>query len=364
MPQPATLLQGGAGDDEIVGGNGADELRGGEGNDTIQGFSGADLVFGEAGDDSVSAGKEEPLANAADVLDGGPGFDSIPDVDADYNRGNDDDVSVTMNGQADDGEPGEGDNVTNVEKLRVTAEHANVSGTDGADDLFVDAFATSTLRGGGGNDRLVAYDGADTVEGGPGDDYLEGGFGNDVLDGGDGTDQFSGDRTETGVIAIGNDDIRARDGIAEQIGCGIGADVATVDLADVAAPDCEDVRRPVDLEDPLVPGAPAVAGRLTPRAIARNGLKVRIACPAPCEVSARLRVGKKAAKKLKLGRSRVLARGTASTTAAGDAVVTLKVVKKARKRLKRQRRVKATLTTRTTIAGVTTRASVPLTLKR
>ena len=61
-----------------------------------------------------------------------------------------------------------------------------------------------------------------------------------MLDGGDGTDQFSGDRTETGVIAIGNDDIRARDGIAEQIGCGIGADVATVDLADVAAPDCEE----------------------------------------------------------------------------------------------------------------------------
>ena len=42
---------------------------------------------------------------------------------------------------------------------------------------------SSTIKGLGGNDRLVAYDGNDTIEGGDGDDYLEGGFGNDVLNG-------------------------------------------------------------------------------------------------------------------------------------------------------------------------------------
>ena len=85
-----------------------------------------------------------------------------------------------MDGVANDGEPGEGDNVTNVEKLRVEAINATVIGTDAADDLFVLA-DNSTIRGLGGNDRLVAYDGHDNIDGGEGDDYLEGGFGNDTL---------------------------------------------------------------------------------------------------------------------------------------------------------------------------------------
>ena len=46
-------------------------------------FSGADKVFGEGGNDSVSGGKEEPATNAADLVDGGAGFDEIPNVDAD-----------------------------------------------------------------------------------------------------------------------------------------------------------------------------------------------------------------------------------------------------------------------------------------
>jgi Ca2+-binding RTX toxin-like protein len=244
----------------------------------------------------------------------------------------------------------------------VVAEHATVGGTPGADDIFIETFATGTLRGLGGNDRLVAYDGNDTIEGGDGDDYLEGGFGNDVLDGGGGKDQFSGDRIESNVFAAGSDDIRARDGVAEQIGCGIGGDKATVDTADVVAPDCEQVLRPDGIDDPLVPGAPETVGKLTPRAVARKGLRVSISCPAACEVAARLRVGKKLARKLKLGRSRVLARGSAEGT--GEVVVTLKVAQKARKRLKRQKRVKATLTTVTSIAGRDTEAKLGVTLKR
>ena len=243
VPQPETYMEGGPGNDTLVSGNGTDELHGGDGNDTIQSFAGADIVRGEAGDDSVSAGKEEPLANAADVVDGGDGVDTIPNVDADYNRGTDDDVSVTLDGQANDGERSEGDNVIAVEKFSVTADHATVVGSDAADDIFVDA-NSSTISGLGGNDRLVAYDGSDTIEGGAGDDFLEGGFGNDVLDGGPGVDQFDGDRTERNVIAIGNDRILARDGVAELVSCGIGADTAQVDSSDVVDPSCESVDRP------------------------------------------------------------------------------------------------------------------------
>ena len=180
-------------------------------------------MLGEGGDDSVSAGKEEPDANAADVVDGGPGFDAIPAVDADYNRGFDDDVV----GHASTASPttarrARATTSSRVEKLRIVANHATVVGTAGADDIFVDA-DSSLIRGLGGNDKLVAYDGNDTIEGGDGDDFLEGGFGNDVLDGGAGVDQFNGDRTESNVIAIGNDQIRARDGNAEQVSCGIGS---------------------------------------------------------------------------------------------------------------------------------------------
>jgi Ca2+-binding RTX toxin-like protein len=367
VPQPDTYMEGGNGNDTLVSGNGPDELHGGPGNDTIQSFEGADAVLGEDGDDSVSAGKEEPEANAADTVDGGPGFDRIPDVDADYNRGFDDDVSVTVNGVADDGEAGEGDNVIGVEKLRITADHATFVGSSAADDVFAEA-NFSTIRGMGGNDRLVAYDGHDTLEGGDGDDYLEGGFGNDVLDGGPGIDQFMGDRIESNVIAIGNDQIRARDGVAEQVNCGIGADTAQVDTADVVDPSCESVDRaavgPGDGGGAGGPSRPRVLGKLSIRSISSKGLAIQITCPAACSVSGELRVDKKTARRLGLGRSRVLARGKKKLNAAGDAKVTLKVVSKARKRFKRMRSAKVTLRTTTTVAGKATAASRSLKLKR
>ena len=52
-----------------------------------------------------------------------------------------------------------------------------------------------------------------------------------------------GDRTETNVIAIGNDQIRARDGNAEPVNCGIGADTAQVDGSDVVDSSCESIDR-------------------------------------------------------------------------------------------------------------------------
>jgi hemolysin type calcium-binding protein len=358
VPQPETYIDGEAGNDTIVSGNGQDELHGGDGNDTMQAFEGPDVVRGEGGDDSVSAGKEEPDANAADVVDGGPGFDQIPDVDADYNRGFDDDVSVTVDGQANDGEAGEGDNVIAVEKLRIVASRATLVGSDAADDVFVEAYA-STIRGLGGNDRLIAYDGSDTIEGGAGDDFLEGGFGNDVLDGGAGVDQFRGDRTERDVFAVGNDQIRARDGVTEQVNCGIGTDIAQVDASDVVDASCESVDRGLG-----PPGKPKVLGKLSIKAILSKGLAIKVSCPAACSVTAELRVDKRTARTLRLGRSRVLARGKRTLRAAGDARVTLKIVGKARKRFKRLRKAKVTLKTATTMAGTPTSTSRSLKLKR
>lgn len=368
VPQPETFFDGGDGNDTIVGGNGTDELHGGEGNDTMQGFEGTDELHGEGGDDSVSGGKEEPETNVADIVDGGPGLDSIPDVDADYNRGYDDDVSVTLDGVANDGEAGENDNVIAVEQLLISANRATIVGSEAAEQFTVDA-NSSSVKGMGGNDRLIAWDGADALEGGDGDDFLVGGFGNDVLDGGAGVDQFNGDRTESNVIAIGNDQIRARDGNAEQIDCGIGSDTAEVDATDVVAATCESVDRPQIVKPPdplvpLVPGDPVVGGKRRIKTVARDGLLVTIACPAACGVTAELRVSRQVARKLKLGRSRVLARGKGSVAAKADVRVRVKVVRKARRLFAKQRRIKVRLVTSTVLDGVTTTKAVPLTLKR
>ena len=245
IAQPTTYFEGGGGNDKLITGNGADEVLGGDGNDTIESNRAADTIRGEAGDDSLSAGKEEPEPNAADVVDGGPGNDRIADLVPDYGRGFDDNVSITLDNQANDGEPGEGDNVIGVEKFNIVANFATVVGTDAAEDVFVEANGSS-IKGLGGNDRLVAWDGNDGIEGGAGDDFLQGGFGNDTLDGGPGTDQFLGDRTESNVFAVGNDTIHAVDGNAEQIDCGIGGgDIANADASDVVSSTCEQVNRTI-----------------------------------------------------------------------------------------------------------------------
>lgn len=79
-------------------------------------------------------------------------------------------------------------------------------------------------------------------------------------------------------------------------------------------------------------------------------------------MSGDLRVDARAARRLGLGRSRVLARGNRKLAAAGDAKVTLKVVSKARKRFKRMRSAKVTLRTTTTVAGKPTTATRSLKL--
>ena len=233
--------------------------------------------------------------------------------------------------------------------------------------MFVDA-DSSTIRGLGGDDKLVAYDGNDTIEGGDGNDFLEGGFGNDVLDGGAGIDQFRGDRIESNVIAVGADQIRARDGNAEQIDCGIGPDTAQVDASDVVV-GCESVDRPV-VGPPVVivevPSLPPlkVLSKLSIRRIASKGLVVRVPCTAACTVRAELRVDKATARKLRLGRSRVLARGTKTLRNAGNARVTLKIVRKARTRFKRLRKAKVKLVVRKTSSGRTSTTTRTLKLKR
>ncbi len=90
------IIRGGAGADTLTGGNGDDLLLGGGGADTLNGGLGDDVLVGGAG---------------ADVLIGGGGRDT-----ANYRGHESQPVTVTFDGVANDGGPGEADDVrTDVE---------------------------------------------------------------------------------------------------------------------------------------------------------------------------------------------------------------------------------------------------------
>jgi Ca2+-binding RTX toxin-like protein len=154
--------------DTINGGNGNDSIQGGPGDDTIRGFGGDDFLSDSIGNDVVYGGDGADLlaeGSGADVLFGDGGVDTVYYGDARRNP-----VFVSLDGLANDGEAGEGDNVgVDVE---------NVSGGSG-DDTIIGSALPNRLIGGGGTD---------TIQGLGGDDVLDG----DHLDGGPGADTMSG----------------------------------------------------------------------------------------------------------------------------------------------------------------------------
>ena len=213
---PDSIL-GGPGDDDLFGGHGDDVLDGGPGNDQIDGDYGAHVDGDEAVEDLGHAGSDTLIGGAgddhlqgnggADRLLGGEGQDSALYVAREEN------VTVSFDGQANDGQVAENDTV----------------------GLDVEAVTTGF--------------GDDTITGGPGTETISSGRGNDVIDPAGGIDIV-----ETGP---GVDTVGARDGAADKIGCGEGADSATLDAADIAGFDCERQERPAGLQ-------PAALTRLKP----------------------------------------------------------------------------------------------------
>jgi len=142
------------GDDYLEGGGGRDLLNGGDGQDGLFGGNGKDRLYGGAGDDFLSGG------NGNDLLRGEAGADSLfGDAGHDSLNG----------GQADD----------------------YLSGGDGDDRLF-GGRDDDILSGDTGQDRLYGQIGDDALEGGAGNDVLFGGAGNDYLSGGTGNDLLIG----------------------------------------------------------------------------------------------------------------------------------------------------------------------------
>ena len=233
-------FDGGPGNDTLTGGDGADTLSGGDDNDLLDGGAGADVLDGQGGTDEVtyasrSADVTVSLNGAADdgeagegdnvtaenvttgsgndtltgdgndnrlvagagndTIDGGGGADYMDggaDRDIVSYAGRIGGVTVSLNGAADDGAPGEGDNAVNME---------DIAGGDGDDDL----------TGDGGPNAISGNGGADTLHGGGGADTLNGGEGADTLLGGDGADLFSGGAGEDAVSYADHADAVAAD---------------------------------------------------------------------------------------------------------------------------------------------------------
>ena len=363
------VLTGGTGNDTVLGHGGNDAIDGGDGNDVVDGGEGDDQVRGGAGDDEMWG--DHYKAPGADLLDGGPGTDTTEEWGIPSDLTSQPRTNVTLDGAANDGRPGEGDNVIGIERIRVSVVGDYV-GTDGADEIKVinpGNEGPSSLAGRGGNDILVAEDFDDAVDGGAGNDIVEGGRGNDVVTGGPGQDTIMGDATSSHCswyscqIPWGNDTIQARDGEKDNIDCGIGSDTAVVDTIDVIA-NCENVDGAAPGPGPG-PGPGAVAftikGKASIRALASKGLTLAVACPAACKVSGELRVDRKTARKIG---SNHVGSGSARAKAAGTVPLKLKLASNFRSRFKRLS--KATLTVRVTVkaGGATQKGSRTLKLKR
>jgi Ca2+-binding RTX toxin-like protein len=343
----ADALRGGPGKDKLEGWKGNDALDGGDGDDEINGALGADTIQGGGGNDVISPDYfNEPMP---DVVDGGPGIDTIESDYADYDLPVQLPLSFTMGGGADDGRPGENDDLRGIERMTLSISPTHYSGSEG-DDYVKVAQATNPgeLIGNGGNDDLNGADGSEKLDGGPGDDHLDGGFGDDVITGGPGRDRISGDLAggDCGPLwckyPYGNDVINAQDGEIDSILCGFGTDVVNADAADVVDKDCETVNRAGATPPPVT----KPNGKTTdkPRIGGHAGLARKVTIAKALKAGFAIKVtGVAAAQKIALSATRsgkLVARGSAKADNKGTATITLRFTAKAKRSLRHARTIK------------------------
>ncbi len=336
------VVQGGPGNDTFEGGLNVDHFFGGEGDDTLKGGQGGDELRGEGGNDRLVGDGPSAFGVFGDVLDGGAGIDTVDDYVSSSGAPDAPPIAITLDGAANDGRAGEGDNLLAVE--RIASDSAGTFTGDAGDNEFTapEVGRASTLLGLGGNDTLIAGDAhGDTVDGGAGDDQIDGGFGDDKLVGGPGRDIVNGDRKlrcneyHCDYFGLGNDTIDVRDGEVDSVTCGPGTDRVVADADDTVAADCETVERApatggpeVKTKGPQPSGATATVKKVKLAKALKSGLRVTVS-------------GVTGTVKLTAKRgSKTVASGSAKASKSGKATVKLRFTKAARKALKRKRSVK------------------------
>jgi Ca2+-binding RTX toxin-like protein len=252
----------GPGDDRVRGSDGNDRIYGDDGDDDLIGGPGDDIVDGGGGDDKLDSEIEGNGGEGADTWIGGPGIDHLPYWNSESG------VSVSLDGVANDGMPGEGDNVSSTIEFLYGSEDDDTLIGDDNDNALHGMGGDDVIEGRGGDDLLLgdeaksglSISGNDRLSGGPGEDQIFGIGGDDVLDGGPGQDKMIADElciyianTPSCQWSVpGNDTISARDGEVDEIECGGGTDSAVVDVMDSVTDvfatfhnQCEQIDRPV-----------------------------------------------------------------------------------------------------------------------
>ncbi len=115
---------------------------------------------------------------------------------------------------------------TNLPVITGTPRNDAKIGTDAAQKIDLLA-GNDTSDAKGGADCVLGGDGNDQLKGGAGDDEIRSGAGNDTVDAGAGKDVVD--------AGAGNDFVNVKDGIAENVNCGAGNDVAIADSTDTAS---------------------------------------------------------------------------------------------------------------------------------
>jgi Ca2+-binding RTX toxin-like protein len=159
------------------------KLFGGGANDLLLGGAADDDVHGGIGNDTLDAGRD---AGGADRYDGGPGEDLV-DYSARVNG-----VVVTLMGVADDGEAGEGDDVTTSVEDVIGSQGPNTIAGSAVGNRIWGGPSIDVVQGGDGDDFIYGGDGDDDLQGDAGDDFIYGEEGDDTLSGGVGDDLLDG----------------------------------------------------------------------------------------------------------------------------------------------------------------------------
>jgi Ca2+-binding RTX toxin-like protein len=338
------VVYGGAGNDTFEGGMNVDRFFGGDGDDSLKGANGADQLRGEGGNDTLVGDGPSDHGIFGDLLDGGDGVDTVDDYVYAGETKDAPPIVVALDGQANDGRPGEGDNVVAVE--RVKSGSAGSFTGDAGDNEFTgpEVGAAGTLLGLAGNDTLIAGDAhGDVVDGGAGDDLVEGGFGDDKLTGGPGRDIVNGDRKSRcneyhcDYFGAGNDPIDVRDGEIDSVTCGVGTDKVLADANDTIAADCETVERAAGGGPETKTSGPQGNG------VKLSVKKIKLAKALKSVFTVTISGAKGKVKLTAKQGKKTVASGSAKVKN-GKATVKLKFTKAAKKALKRKQSVKLTIT--------------------
>ena len=238
LPLPGMVVDGQAGSDYLSGSANNDLLIGGDGNDEL---------FGEGGDDRL-----QPGAGTDDDVQGGTGEDRV--IYSERTTA----VTVTLDGVANDGAPGEQDNLNaDIEAVDGGAGNDVLIGNDGANRL-IGYGGNDRIEGRGGDDPdLAGGDGDDRILGEAGNDAIRAGEGADTVDGSDGNDDIlSGPGRNTVTAGAGDDTVVAGDD-ADSISGGAGKDSIQAGHGDnfVDGGDGDDFLTANDQKDRVLGGA-------------------------------------------------------------------------------------------------------------